>query len=312
MEGLDWLIWGACFLTATFFVYGIMHYAGSRRMVRDRFKKSTATAAMSLYQRGGGSSLKKRFLDWISSFGKYAMKDKEDTSKLRFSLIQAGYRHPKGPTIFLGIRVLAPFLLALPYLLANAMGGVMASGNLMVCLLLAATGFYVPPYVLQALIARRQERLDLSLPDVLDLLVVCVEGGLSLQSALHRVSDEVRNVSVDMYHELHLTNAELRTGISREMALKNLGERTGAQTVKSLVGIMIQSDKMGTSIAQALRVHSDFLRVQRAQKAEEKAGKLPVKIMIPLLLCIFPAILIIIMGPAVISTLHALSNTKIF
>ena len=115
---------------------------------------------------------------------------------------------------------------------------------------------------------------------------------------------------MDKYHELHLTNAELCTGISREMALKNLGERTGAQTVKSLVGIMIQSDKMGTSIAQALRVHSDFLRVQRAQKAEERAGKLPVKIMIPLILFIFPAILIIVMGPGAILTIHDLSNGR--
>jgi tight adherence protein C len=308
MEGLDWLIWGACFLTGTFFIYGILHYAGSRQMVRDRFKKTPTTASMSLYPGGGGANLKKRFLDWISSFGKYAMKGKEDTSKLRFSLIQAGYRNPKAPAIFLGIRVLAPFLLALPYLLANAMSGVMANGNLMYCLLLAGTGFYVPPYVLKAMIARRQERLDRSLPDVLDLLIVCVEGGLSLQSALHRVSDEVRNISLEMYHELHLTNAEMRTGISRELALKNFEERTGAQTVKSLVGIMIQSDKMGTSIAQALRVHSDFLRVQRAQQAEEKAGKLPVKIMIPLLLFIFPAIMIIVIGPAVINTIHALSN----
>jgi len=310
MEGFDWLIWGACFTTGTFFVYGILHYTGSRRMVRDRFKKAPATAGMSLYQRGRGGSLKQSFLDWISSFGKYAMKDKEDTSKLRFSLIQAGYRHPKGPTIFLGIRVLAPFLLALPYLLFNVMGGVMASGNLMVCLILAGTGFYLPPFILKVMIRRRQERIDRSLPDVLDLLIVCVEGGLSLQSALHRVSDEVHNICVDMYHELHLTNAELRTGISREMALKNLGERTGAQTVKSLVGIMIQSDKMGTSIAQALRVHSDFLRVQRGQKAEEKAGKLPVKIMIPLLLCIFPAIMIIVIGPAIVNTIHAFSNTR--
>ncbi len=312
MAGLDWLIWGACFLTGTFFIYGILLYAGSRRMLRDRFKKSSAPAAMSLYQRGAGSSLKKRFLEWISSFGKYAMKDKENICKLRFSLIQAGYRHPKGPTIFLGIRTLAPFLLALPYLLANVMGGVMASGNLMICLMLAGVGFYAPPYVLKAMIARRQERLDLGLPDVLDLLIVCVEGGLSLQSALHRVSDEVRNVSEEMHNELHLTNAELRTGISRETALKNLGERTGAQNVKSLVGIMIQSDKMGTSIAQALRVHSDFLRVQRAQKAEEKAGKLPVKIMIPMVLFIFPAIFIVVIGPAIISTMKALSNNRIF
>ncbi|MGO9176988.1 MAG: type II secretion system F family protein [Desulfobaccales bacterium] len=305
MEGLDWLIWGACFLTGTFLVYGILQYTGSRRVVRNRFKKTPATTAMSLYQGGGGSSLKKRFLDWISSFGKYAMKDKEDASKLRFSLIQAGYRHPKGPTIFLGIRVLAPFLLALPYLLANVMDGVMTSGNLIVCLMLAGTGFYLPLYVLKAMIGRRQERLNLALPDILDLLIVCVEAGLSLQPALNRVSDEVRNVSVDMYHELHLTNAELRTGISREMALRNLGERTGAQAVKSLVGIMIQSDKMGTSIAQALRVHSGFLRVQRAQKAEEKAGKLPVKIMVPMILFIFPAIFVIIMGPAAINIIHA-------
>ncbi len=310
MEGLDWLIWGTCFATGTFFVYGILHYTGSRRMVRDRFKKAPAAEAISLYQRGGGSNLKKRFLDWISSFGEYAMKDKEDTSKVRFSLIQAGYRHPKGPAILLGIRVLAPFLLALPYLLVNVMGGVMASGNLLVCLMLAGTGFYLPPFILKALIGRRQERLDHSLPDVLDLLIVCVEGGLSLQSALHRVSDEVHNICVDMYHELHLTNAELRTGISREMALKNLGERTGAQTVKSLVGIMIQSDKMGTSIAKALRVHSDFLRVQRGQKAEERAGKLPVKIMIPLLLFIFPVIMIIVIGPGAIMTIHALSNSR--
>ncbi len=308
MQGMDWLIWGACFTTGTLFVYGIMHYVGTRRMVRDRFKTNRATASISLHH---GSGLKKSFMDWVSSFGKYAMKGKEDTSKLRFALIQAGYRHPKSPTVFLGIRVLAPFLLVFPYLLFNAMDGKMASGNLMYCLLLAGTGFYVPPFILKAMIARRQERLDRGLPDVLDLLIVCVEAGLSLQVALNRVSDEIRSVCVEMYHELHLTNAELRTGISRETALKNLGERTGAPTVRSLVGIMIQSDKMGTSIASALRVHSDFLRMQRAQRAEEKAGKLPVKIMIPLLLFIFPAIMLVVMGPAVIRTIHAFSHVTL-
>ena len=307
MEGFNWLIWGACFFTTTFFIYGILHYTGSRRMVRDRFRKTPVAQPMSLLQ-GGGGTLKKRFLEWVSSFSKYAMNDKQDTSKLRFSLIQAGYRHPKSPAVFLGIRVLAPFLLALPYLLANVMDGVLAAGNLMICLLLAGAGFYLPPMILRAMISRRQQRLDQTLPDVLDLLVVCVEGGLSLQAALHRVSDEVRNISVEMYQELNLTNAELRAGISRELALKNLGERTGAQTIKSLVGIMVQSERMGTSIAQALRVHSNFLRVQRAQKGEEKAGKLPVKIMIPLLLFIFPTIMIIVMGPAVIMTVRTLSN----
>ncbi len=149
--------------------------------------------------------------------------------------------------------------------------------------------------------SRRQERIDKALPDVLDLLIVCMEAGLSLQATINRVSDEVRPISEDLYHELNLTNAELRTGISRETALRNLAERTGVQNVHALVGMMIQSDRMGTSISQALRVHSSFLRVQRSQKAEEIAAKMPVKIMIPMLLFIFPSVFVIVLGPAVIN-----------
>ena len=132
-----------------------------------------------------------------------------------------------------------------------------------------------------------------------------LEAGLSLQSTLNRVSDEVRPISMDLYHELHLTNAELRTGISRETALKNMGERTGVQSVNSLVGMMIQSEKMGTSMSQALRVHSSFLRVQRSQKAEAIAAKLPVKIMFPMMAFIFPAIFVVVLGPAAINLLHS-------
>ncbi|MGO8761456.1 MAG: type II secretion system F family protein, partial [Desulfobaccales bacterium] len=114
------------------------------------------------------------------------------------------------------------------------------------------------------------------------------------------VAEEVKSISVDLYRELQLTNAELRTGISREAALKNLGERTGVQNVRALVGLMIQSDRMGASIVQALRTHASFLRVQRAQRAEEHAAKLPVKILFPLLLFIFPAIFVVVLGPAII------------
>jgi tight adherence protein C len=132
-----------------------------------------------------------------------------------------------------------------------------------------------------------------------------LEAGLSLQSTLNRVSDEVRSISPELYQELHLTNVELRTGITREMALKNMADRTGVQSVKSLTGMMIQSEKMGTSLSQALRVHSNFLRVQRAQKAEGIAAKMPVKIMFPMLLFIFPAIFIVVLGPAAINLLHS-------
>lgn len=294
----NWLILGTCFFAVSIFVYGILQYAGNRRLIKARFKKTTEVG-IALFPRH--ESRLKNFLDWVSSFGKFAMQDKEETSKLRSSLIQAGYRHPKGTAIFYGLQAIGAFLLPLPYLLANVIHGKMAAGNFAGCLVLAGLGFYLPKFSLWLKIRKRIDRLDKALPDVLDLLIVCVEAGLSLQATLNRVSDEVRPISVEMYDELHLTNAELRTGLTRETALKNLGERTGVQSVKALVGMMIQSEKMGTSIAQALRVHSDFLRVQRAQKAEEVAAKLAVKILFPMFLFIFPSVFMVVLGPAIIN-----------
>ena len=303
MEALDLLIWGGTFLAGTCLVYGLLHYVGTRRLVKTRFRRVTEQA-MPLYQ-GGNETVLKGLLDWVSSFGKFASSDKERNTKLRSALLQAGYRHPKGTAIFYGLQALGAFILPVPYLLFNAMNGTMTAGSLGVTLLLAGAGFYLPQYLLKLKTSRRQDGIDKALPDVLDLLIVLLEAGLSLQSTLNRVSDEVRPISMDLYHELHLTNAELRTGISRELALKNLGERTGVQSVNSLVGMMIQSEKMGTSMSQALRVHSNFLRVQRSQKAEAIAAKLPVKIMFPMMGFIFPAIFVVVLGPAAINLLHS-------
>ena len=239
-------------------------------------------------------------MDWISSLGHFATDEKKDDSKLRQTLVQAGFRHPKGPAIYFGIRFLLALLLPVIFLLANVMNGAFTRQNLMVCFMAAASGFYIVPYLLRFITSRRQDRIDRALPDVLDLLIVCMEAGLSLQATINRVSDEVKSISVELYKELQLTNAELRTGISREIALRNLGERTGVQNVKALVGLMIQSDKMGASIVQSLRTHASFLRVQRSQRAEETAAKLPVKILFPLLLFIFPAIFVVVLGPAII------------
>jgi len=299
MTGLFWVIAMASFSTVAFLTYGVLNYLNSRKIVRDRFKKVT-TDSMPLIYRGEVNSFKKQFLDWISSLGHFATDSKEDDSKIRQTLIQAGFRHPKGPGIYFGLRFLLALLLPVFYLLANVMHGVMNRGNLLVCFLLAGSGFYVVPYLLRFITSRRQDRIDKALPDVLDLLIVCMEAGLSLQATINRVSDEVKSISVDLFKELQLTNAELRTGISREVALKNLGERTGVQNVKALVGLMIQSDRMGASIVQSLRTHAAFLRVQRSQKAEEQAAKLPVKILFPLLLFIFPAIFVVVLGPAAI------------
>ena len=299
MSVLFWVIAIASFATVACLTYGVLSYCNNRKMVRDRFKQSS-TDSMPLINRGEGSSFKKQFLDWISSLGHYAVDDKQDDSELRQSLIQAGFRHPKGVAIYFGLRFLLALLLPVFYLLANMMNGVMNRGNLLFCFLLAGAGFYVGPYLLRFMTSRRQDRIDKALPDVLDLLIVCMEAGLSLQATINRVSDEVKSISTDLFKELQLTNAELRTGLNREVALRNLGERTGVQNVKALVGLMIQSDKMGASIVQALRTHAAFLRVQRSQAAEERAAKLPVKILFPLLLFIFPAIFVVVMGPAAI------------
>jgi tight adherence protein C len=131
-------------------------------------------------------------------------------------------------------------------------------------------------------------------------MIVSMEAGLALQATLVRVAEEVRSISKELYKELQFTNAELRTGSSRDTALKNLAERTGVPSIKSLVSLILQSEKMGTSIAEALRTHADFIRVQRAQKAEEIAAKMPVKILFPMMLCIMPVLFIIIIGPGAI------------
>jgi tight adherence protein C len=297
--GSFWVIATATFASIAFLIYGILSYYDSRRLVRDRFKKVSINA-MPLIYREEANTLKKRFLDWISSLGKFALEADKDNSKLRQTLIQAGFRHAKGPAIYFGLRIIMAFLLPVIYLLANVMQGRLTRGNLLFCLLAAGAGYYSIPYALKLITNRRQDRIDKALPDVLDLLIVCMEAGLSLQATINRVSDEVKNISLELYKELQLTNAELRTGIHREVALKNLGERTGVQNVKALVGLMIQSDRMGASIVQSLRTHAAFLRVQRAQKAEEKAAKLPVKILFPMLLLIFPAIFVVVIGPAAI------------
>jgi tight adherence protein C len=299
MTGLILIMATASFATVALLTYGVLSYLNNRKVVRDRFKQGT-TDSMPLIYRGETNSFKKQFLDWISSLGHYAVDEKKDDSKLRQTLIQAGFRHPKGPAIYFGIRFLAALLLPVIFLLGNVMNGAFTRQHLMICLMAAGAGFYGVPYLLRFITSRRQDGIDRALPDVLDLIIVCMEAGLSLQATINRVADEVKSISVELYKELQLLNAELRTGISREVALKNLGERTGVQNVKALVGLMIQSDRMGASIVQSLRTHAAFLRVQRSQRAEETAAKLPVKILFPLLLFIFPAIFVVVLGPAII------------
>jgi tight adherence protein C len=290
-------------------IYGLFMYTSTRREMRERFAKSKIGMAPLVRRDSKTSGLKEQVLEIISSFGKMTLgedKEKPKISDLRLTLIQAGFRYTNSVAVFYGIKAISTVVLPLCYL-----GFVMGTSkvtmmNLSITLGTASAGYYLPNYILSKWLKKRQDRIDRALPDVLDLMIVSMEAGLSLQAALNHVADEVLRISKDFHRELRITNAELRAGIPRENALKNLGARTGVQSVKSLIALMIQSEKMGASIAQSLRTHADFVRVKRAQRAEELAAKMPVKIIFPTLVCIFPAIFIVILGPAALQIYHVL------
>ncbi len=300
------LILAATFVAVCLMTYGLLALREQQRAISDRFKKpkKEADPLLALRKKERQNKVKNRLVEWVSSFGKLALKDKETEASLpdlRLTLIKAGFRHSAAPAVFFGVRILLALFFPAVSLLVLWLKGQPLNMNVMVAAILCGIGYYSPKYVVNYLAAARQDRLDRALPDVLDLMIVSMEAGLSLQATLNRVADEIKRLSKDFHRELSLANAELRAGIPKDVALKNLAERTGVPSVKSLVSLMLQSEKMGASISQSLRNHATFVRVQRAQRAEEVAAKMPVKIIFPTLFCIFPSVFIVILGPAAIS-----------
>jgi tight adherence protein C len=170
-------------------------------------------------------------------------------------------------------------------------------------------GFYIPDLWLKLKTSRRKEEIQDALPDALDLLVVCVEAGMGLDAAINRVGEEIRINSPAISDEFRLFNLEVRAGKAKRDALKNLSLRTDLEDVNSLVTLLTQTEKFGTSVANSLRVYSDSFRVKRAQKAEEIAAKLPVKMLFPLVFFIFPCMFIVILGPGVIRVFRAIISS---
>ena len=198
--------------------------------------------------------------------------------------------------MFLALLLGGAFLIFGPELTKNKPAAYFPAG-LVLC---GVAGFYAPQLWLRLVTDRRKERLVDGFPDALDLMVVCVEAGLGLDQAIARVGEEVRIGHKDLADEFQILGLELRAGLTREQALRNLINRTDVEEIRSLVALLIQTDRFGTSIGQALRVHSDSMRMNRRLRAEEMAAKLPVKLMLPLIMCVFPAIGVVIMGPGVI------------
>src|ERR1700682_1984380 len=221
-----------------------------------------------------------------------------DVSQTRAWLIQAGYRDAQHVTIYRGLRVLFAALGFFSVFLFTGFDSPL--------LLIGLTpfGFFIPRFLLKKKLKERQRRIRLGLPDALDLTVICVEAGLSLDQAMMRVGQDLSHAHPELSGEFHLFDLETRAGKPRVEALRNLAERTGVDDIRALVATLIQTDRFGTSVAQALRVHSDSLRTERRQRAEEQAAKTTVKMIIPLVLFVMPSLIFVTVGPAVIQLLH--------
>ncbi len=234
-----------------------------------------------------------------------------EKSQLRIRFINAGYHTSSAPVLFFAAKTLLTLILPGLLVLYSGFFGLELKANAMLGLLvfLAALGYFFPNVLLERKITRRKREIFDNFPDALDLMTVCVEAGLGMDAAINRVGEEMKLKSITLAEELHLVNLELRAGGTREHALRNLALRTGVEEVDNLVAMLVQADRFGTSVADSLRVHSDTLRTKRRLRAEEAAAKIPIKLLFPLIFCIFPSMLLVLLGPAFISIYRILLPT---
>jgi tight adherence protein C len=234
-----------------------------------------------------------------------------ENSALRTRFMHAGWRSASAPALYFAAKTvlaavlpLSCMMAAAPYLATDTSHAFIAT-----LVVLAGIGYYLPNAMLARRVQHRQQAIFEDFPDALDLLTVCVEAGLGLDAALMKVADEMHIKSRILSDELQLLLLELRAGQSKETALKNLAIRTGVEDLDVLVAMLIQAERFGTSVGDSLRVHSENLRHKRRMRAEEAAGKIAVKLLFPLIFCIFPTLMLVLLGPAVIQVLRVLLPT---
>lgn len=278
----------------------------SPRTIRERLDAFLGKAEVSQLETGG----------WIERVAKVAQpftrlslpEEGWEKSALRTLFMNAGWRTPAAPTLYFASKT----VLALGIPAAVALGMAIAGKHLpsqqfmLLLFACAAFGYYMPNVVLVRIARRRQREIFETIPDALDLLTVCVEAGLSLERALIKVAGEIHIKSLVLAQELQLVLMEMRAGFTKEKALRNFALRSGVEDVDTLVAMLIQSERFGTSMGASLRVHSDNLRTKRRMMAEEAAAKVALKLMFPLIFCIFPTVLMVLIGPAAIQIMRTL------
>lgn len=258
-----------------------------------------------LGQRGDGQEQGVRWIERVASVARPLTRlsipeEGWEKSTLRTRFMNAGWRQQSAPTLYFASKTALALLipaLSAPFLVLY--GAKLGGGNVLGILLVgAALGYYLPNAVLERLVQKRRREIFETIPDALDLLTVCVEAGLSLERALVKVASEIHIKSVVLAQELQLVLMEMRAGFSKEKALRNFALRSGVDDVDTLVAMLIQSERFGTSVGESLRVHAENLRHKRRMMAEETAAKIGLKLLFPLIFCIFPTLLMVLLGPA--------------
>jgi tight adherence protein C len=305
-----WLIYLTTFLAIFLFCMGVsqaIRQRAARREFVEKIQGGTENIAPVHQKPSGGSkkfSMTALIVEVIRKLGNLVnSKRSVDYSDAGIKFLQAGIRHENAETVFLGVKLFLLVCFFSIFIVCRIAFFKLMNQPMTISIgvLSGLFGFYLPNIWLRQKIDKRKDNILKALPDALDLLVVCVESGMGLDSAFSRVAQELKLSSPVLSDELHFMTLELRAGKSRQAALKDLALRTNLEEISSLVALLIQTDKFGTSMADALRIYSDTFRTQRYQRAEERAAKIPVKLVIPLALFIFPSLFVVILGPAMIS-----------
>lgn len=244
--------------------------------------------------------------DLIKKLGNFIPQSPKDVTVMQRRLIRAGIRNENALKILYGAKAVVG--VALPLVAAALVAGASYDPGNKVAIILAAAaiGFFGPNEYVRRMATRRQKQISRGLPNALDLLVVCVESGLGLDQAILQVSKELDKAHPEISEEFGFVNLELKAGKRRVEALRNLAERTGVDDLKKLVAVLIQADRFGTGVAQSLRAHADFMRIQMRQAAEEKAAKLGVKLIFPIFFCILPSLFVVTVGPVAMKIVREL------
>lgn len=290
-------------LAATITWYGYRIYVRPGRIFEQVTGAPSAVATEPL---GPVDGVPGFFVRTIQMVGQRVPVSPQEASLARRELIAAGYRSDAALYTYYGLKVLLAAALGLLAFLIRSEVSSLAVIRIALVGGAAFLGYMLPTFVLERLVAARQERLRHALPDALDLLVVSVEAGLGLDQALQNVAQEIAIAHKDLADELSLVALEVRAGKRRADALRNLADRTGERELRNLVAALVQTDRFGTSLAESLRTHADFMRIQRRQEAEERANKVGVKLVFPIFFCILPSMFIIAGGPAMIQIFKSL------